>query len=245
VLELFAIPYSTWSEKARWALDYHEIEYKESAYVPLLGELGLRKRIGTWSGKISVPLLVTAEGPVFDSFQIAMYAERIGSNANPLFPDEHKEAIEQWNGRSEMALAAGRAIVTPRVCSDPAAMREAVPPMPTFLKGALARPLTFVGTRYLRGKYHYDGDLTVPIASLREVLAALREQLQDSRPYLLGPRFTYADICMAVTLQGVRPVTDEFLTLGAATRRAWTEESLAEEFSDLIEWRDQLYEQHR
>jgi glutathione S-transferase len=37
MIELVAVPYSPWSEKARWALDHHALPYRETAYQPLIG----------------------------------------------------------------------------------------------------------------------------------------------------------------------------------------------------------------
>jgi glutathione S-transferase len=50
---------------------------------------------------------------------------------------------------------------------------------------------------------------------------------------------------MALLLQGVAPVADQYIRLGRATRRIWTREALAAEFSELIAWRDELYAKHR
>jgi glutathione S-transferase len=77
----------------------------------------------------------------------------------------------------------------------------------------------------------------------REGLDALRTALVRSE-YVLG-RFSYADIIAASLLQGVLPVADRYLRLGPATRSAWTQPELAADYSDLIGWRDRLYERHR
>jgi glutathione S-transferase len=43
--ELLALPYSPWSEKARWALDVRGVPYRYRHYQPLLGELGVRRTL--------------------------------------------------------------------------------------------------------------------------------------------------------------------------------------------------------
>jgi glutathione S-transferase len=50
---------------------------------------------------------------------------------------------------------------------------------------------------------------------------------------------------MAVMLQFVEPVSDRFIPLDPRTRRAWQDPVLAREYTDLLEWRDGLYERHR
>ncbi len=245
MIELIAISYSPWSEKARWALDHHGVRYEEVEYMPMLGEPALRKRLGKWRGKISVPMLIKADGVVHDSFRISEYAEEIGSNPTSLFPPELRDKIVGWNEQSEVALAAGRALVSANVLKDPAAQREAMPPMPKALVGALKKPVAALGVAFLRSKYGYGARAEQYSRDFEQVLENLRGVFADGRPFVTGEHFTYADICMASVLQCVRPVTDEFMKLGPATRRAWTDERLADRFEVLLDWRDQLYETQR
>ncbi len=244
-LELFSVSYSQWSEKARWALDHHGVRYQGHEYIAIFGEPALRKRLGRWTGKISVPLLLTDSGPIEDSLQIALYAEANGSSPVALFPDKHRDEILAWNDRSENAMRAGRAMLSTRVLEDPEAQREAMPPMPKVLRNLLKSPIAHLGVAYLRRKYDYGTDFESQHEVLSQTLKTLAEAMADGRPFVLGDAFTYADICMAVTLQCVRPVTDEFIRLRPATRKAWTNEALASEFGALLDWRDQLYETRR
>lgn len=244
MLDLVAISYSPWSEKARWALDHHGVQYQEQGYLPMLGEPALRTRLKQWRGPISVPILFVDETVMRGSLLIAQYAEEIGANATDLFPDDEAQNILAWNERSEAALSAGRALVSQRVLQDPAAKREALPAMPGALRSVMA-PLANVGVGYLRRKYSYDDGVQTHRRSYEQILHSLADALHDGRSYLLGDRFTYADLCMAVALQCVRPVTDEFLKLGPATRLAWTDDLLAGKFPALLDWRDQIYESHR
>jgi glutathione S-transferase len=46
-------------------------------------------------------------------------------------------------------------------------------------------------------------------------------------------------------LLAVAPGGDPYIRPGRATRRIWTRDALAAEFSDLIAWRDELYAKHR
>ena len=79
---------------------------------------------------------------------------------------------------------------------------------------------------------------------MRETLAGLRAALARTSPYLLGS-FSYADIVMAIVLQGVTPVGDRYWQLDPATRIAWTRDDLTAEFPDLLAWRDDIYARHR
>jgi glutathione S-transferase len=64
-------------------------------------------------------------------------------------------------------------------------------------------------------------------------------------PFLVGGRFSYADIAMASLLQGISPVGSGFIRLGPATRRAWTRPTLEAAYPQLVRWRDNLYLEHR
>jgi glutathione S-transferase len=66
----------------------------------------------------------------------------------------------------------------------------------------------------------------------------------DGGSYLLGD-FSYADVAMAVVCQFVQPVDDRSIRLTPATRRCWTEETLAGKYRDVIAWRGELYGRYR
>jgi glutathione S-transferase len=240
--KLIALSYSPWSEKARWALDHRAVPYVEAAYVPMIGELGLRATTGRWTGRVTVPVLVTGAGEVLtDSFDIARYAERVGSGA-PLFPPEHEARLAEWNARSDEAMAAARGAVVTRLAASPAALLESLPKFARNL-GPLATALGRSGVRFFQRKY----DLTAAAGDqtkFRSALDALRAALAGGRPYVLD-RFTYADISAAVLLQAVVPVDHKYIRLGRATRATWTDGALASEYADLVTWRDGLYARHR
>jgi glutathione S-transferase len=50
---------------------------------------------------------------------------------------------------------------------------------------------------------------------------------------------------MAASLQFVLPVEARYIALGPATRAVWTNPKLAEDYADLLAWRDRLYADHR
>jgi glutathione S-transferase len=239
--ELFVLSYSPWSEKARWALDHHGIDYRAHAYMPMLHEPWLRLRLKKFRGRVSVPTFLSSAGAFGDSFEIAREAERIGDAAK-LFPTDDSDEISSWNDRSERALRSARVRVIARMGQVPRAEAEGL----TFLPSALRSPLRATArtaVNFLRKKYDVTNDLEASQNVIRAELIATRNTL-GNKPYLLG-ELTYADIAMAVVLQAVHPVAKEFIRLGPAMREVWTNEELARDFADLIEWRDALYAKHR
>jgi glutathione S-transferase len=243
MLRLYSIPYSPWSEKARWALDAQAIPYITVPYMPVVGEPALRLRLRRLRGRVTVPVLVHNGKPVGDSFDIARFGSR--RSLTPLVPGEHLAEIERWNGISERMLAAGRLRTTARMLSDGEAMREYVPGSVRKLRrvgGVVGR----TGARRLLRKYGDEvGDADL-VQVQRDGLLALREGLAAARgDHLVAGRFTYADITMAVGLQFVAPVSERWVRLGVPARPHWSEPELAQEFEDLLAWRDRMYEAFR
>ncbi len=234
--------FSAWTEKALFAIDHHRLPYRYIEHIPLVGEPLLRLRLNEYRERVSVPAWIV-DGQTFrDSFTIAKEADRRGT-AEKLFPAPLTDEIAAWNARSERALQAGRARVIVRMTEVPDADLEALPPFFPKFASPILRQSTRLALRFLAHKYALTGDLEASNAIVRAELLELRRAL-DGRPYLYGA-LTYADITMAVVLQLVSPVANEFIPLGPATRTVWTNELLADEFSDLVEWRDALYRKYR
>lgn len=242
-LRLVVLPVSPYSERARWALDHHRLAYQTITHVPFLGERRLRKLVGPDQPKATVPVLLTGEATLTDSWDIASFADRTGSGAR-LIPADREAEIRDWNRRAGDTMAIARGLVVAGMMGSPAALDESQPPaMPRFVR-PLVRPVTRHAMRWFARKHGVDpADQAGPRAAVRALLAELRSAL-GGRSYLIGS-FSYADILMASSLQGISPVADEYIPLGPATRAVWTQPELAAEFSDLVAWRDRLYEQHR
>jgi glutathione S-transferase len=242
---LIAAYFSPWSEKARWALDHHEVAYRYREHIPMLGEPMLRVRLRAIRGRVSVPALIANGRVLNDSFDIARDADRTGKGTK-LFPPEHDAAIANWNTRSEVALAAGRALYFERFVRDPAAQIDMQPrAFPGWLRRCSA-PLTGVAIAFLRRKYGVSKDVLASAeATLDHELAHLRDALSKGRDHLVGDSFTYADIAMSVVLQFIAPVSTKYIPLGPAAVAAWTYPEFEERYADLVRWRDAMYTRHR
>jgi hypothetical protein len=53
-----------------------------------------------------------------------------------------------------------------------------------------------------------------------------------------------ADICVATALQFIDSVDAKYVRLPGSTREAFKNPALANEFKDLLAWRDNLFEKH-
>lgn len=239
---LYGMHYSGWTEKARWALDHHRVDYRYREHMPLIGELALRWRTPKGTHP-SVPLFVEEDVATTGSFSIARRAEALGQGA-ALFPDSAMAAIQRWEALSDQVLGIARSSVVSRLARHPRAQAESLPSfIPGFLRGVSA-PTARLGARFIARKHKA---LVDPETAIRQTaipaLEHLRAELRG-RPYL-EDGFTYADITACAMLQFVRPVDDAWMPLGPGTREIWHHEAVAAEFPDLLAWRDDLYAKHR
>lgn len=241
---LVALRISPWSERVRWALDHHALAYETVEHVPFLGERRLRRLVGPAQKRATVPVLRAGEQLFTDSWDIARYADREGAGPR-LLPAEHEGELRTWNQRADALMEASRGLVTAAMLASPEALDENLGPgVPRWMR-PLLRPVARHGMRWFARKYGLRAeDAPEHLAVVRSALGVLRAALSQRGPYLLGS-FSYADIVMATSLQGVSPVRDQSIRLGPGMRQAWTCEELAAEFPDLLEWRDRLYAQHR
>lgn len=239
---LYGLAQSPYTEKARWALDHHAIAYRYHEHVPLLGEVLLRlKARGRPSGtKASVPLLVDGPDVLPTSLAIARYADRVGRGA-ALFPEDRLDEVLRWAEVSDRILDIGRSAVMEGLRKNKEAQQEALPPfIPGALRGALA-PMAVTGALFLASKYGVPKDAASEATKLPAIFDEVRSTL-GSGSFLLGS-LTFADVAVAASLQVLRPRAAS--PFGPGTRAIWAHEQLAQEYAELLAWRDRLYREQR
>lgn len=223
--------FSPWTQKARWALEYNGIAHGYREYTPTLSEPRLRWELRQWRGAVSVPVLLLPGRVLRGSWEIACFADactgdgRLGELAR----------IAGWNARADAGLAEGRARLLAALEQDRDALAESLPAvLPAMLAPAL-RPVARNAVARLQRKYAH----LVQPGAMRRALIEARECLEaHGGGFLLG-RFSYADIVAATLLEMVRPRAIG-CALGPASQRCWTDAALAEEFGDLLAWRERL-----
>ena len=126
--------FSPWTKKARWALEYCDIDYDYQEYTPTLSEPGLRWKLKQLTGSVSVPVLFM-NGQVFrDSWEIAKHANKVAGDG----PLGDMEKIAPWNDLSEAALAEGRTKVVRCILESDAALEESIPTfVPKLVRGKM------------------------------------------------------------------------------------------------------------
>src|SRR5262245_14928847 len=109
-LRLVSLKVSPWSERARWALDHHRIDYEIIDHAPFLGELRLRRLVGGRKKRATVPVLLAGERVLTESWDIAVYADQVGEGTK-LLPVGREAEVRKWNELADETMGAGRALV--------------------------------------------------------------------------------------------------------------------------------------
>lgn len=207
---LVTIAFSHYNEKARWALDRFGVEYRERACMPVfhfpavMWATRLRGgRSDRASTRWSTPVLVTDDGErLCDSSAIARYAsDRYGDERTTLYPPEHRAEIEALEQRLHERLGPGTRRVAyfhilPRRDLMTALARNNVGPIQA---GAFVAALPLVGLVVRRALGVQQARAEASLVKVRQEVAALDDRLGD-RPYLVGDRFTAADLTAACML---------------------------------------------
>jgi len=212
-MQLVTIAFSHYNEKARWGLDRFGVAYRELRCMPLLHFPAVmwatRLRGGRsdrTSTRWSTPVLVTDDGQrLCDSADIVRWAsDRHATPATSLYPAEHRAEIEALEdhlhdqlGPHTRRFAYWHVLRTPGVLAGLA--RRNVGPVQAavfvaalpLVRGALRRALAVERER-----------AEASLQRIRQEVAALDERLGD-RPFLVGDRFTAADLTAACMLAPV------------------------------------------
>jgi glutathione S-transferase len=247
------LPYSPYSERARWALDHHGLDYRLVRHDPFVGERRLRRLLArrgaapAGKGRATVPVLLTGDETLCNSWDIVRHADAHGT-APPLVPDALLEPIRELSEMADAAMDHGRALVAVALLAQPAALDETLPPFVPGWVAPLLRPVTRHGARWFARKYGIDAGVEAErraerLEAMADCIEAFERRRGDAE-HVLGT-FSYADIVLATMLQAVSPVDGRFIRLGPATKKAWTLPELSERFAATLRWRDGIYERHR
>jgi glutathione S-transferase len=194
-LRLITIRFSHFCDKARWALDRAGLAYREEPHVPLLA---WRATFAN-GGKRTVPVLVTPDGTLSDSTDILHWVDSQGL-APPLFPDgvEGDEVAALEEELDERLGPASRRVAYFHVLPQTKMMRRMLPGSAPRWEGRLASATMPLMTRALkRGLRIDEAGAARSREVLDEVFASVSDRLSSGRRYLIGDRFTAADLTFA------------------------------------------------
>jgi glutathione S-transferase len=192
-LSLITIPISHYAEKARWALDYLEIPYRERSHMPPFHRNATKKYGGT-----SVPVLVTADRSICDSTEILHYLDTLQpGKLYPIEPEIQALSIELetlFNGT--LGVHSRRwgysYVLTPELIYPK--WTQGIP-----LWEKLLFPIVFPKVKPIILQM-MDITASSGVESYREIVGVFDRVdriLADGRKYLLGDRFSAIDLTFA------------------------------------------------
>lgn len=192
---LITMSHSHYAEKARWALDWIGLPYREAAHIPLLHRVSTSRRGGG-----SVPVLLHGEIRLFDSTDILAHADQ-ARGGDRLYPREARLrlAVEALEERFDTVLGPhsrrwAYAQVLPETRLLCQMMSRGVP---RYEAALLPLIMPFIVPLIRRAFRVTPDSAERSLQRIGDVFAEVDERLRDGRPFLVGDRFTAADLTFA------------------------------------------------
>lgn len=192
---LITIPLSHYCEKARWGLDRAGLAYREQAHAPLLHRLATQRHDGG-----TVPVLVHGELRFTDSTAILVHADTAcgGGVLYPRDPALRREAdaLEELFGTAlgPHTRRWAYALLLPQAELLRAVWSRGVP----RLEAGLVPVLTPLLRPLIRRTYRITPESAQrSLERVHGVFAQVEQHLRDGRRFLLGGRFSAADLGFA------------------------------------------------
>jgi glutathione S-transferase len=196
-LRLYTIGFSHFCEKARWALDRAELAYEERDH-PAIFHFAPNLLAGA---KRTVPALVTPDGVLGESSEIIRFADEHVPPERRLFPEEPtlRAEVERWVAHLDRKLGpATRRVFYFHQFSDQARARTLLASTGSTWERQAARLLAPALQALMRRGMKIDAaGAARSQAALEAVFSEVAVALADGRRYLVGDRFTAADLTFA------------------------------------------------
>jgi len=194
---LVTIPISHFCEKARWALERAGLPYEEERHIQLVHQVAVKRAGG---GK-TAPALKTSEGTLSESADILRYADEHTPPERRLYPEDPGERaqVEELEERFGRVLGyEARRWLYHQVFKD---ARYFAPWNLTGVPAWERRIFPFVlapAKVIINRKFAINEESAAAAAKLvDEEFDAVAAMLADGRRYLVGDRFTAADLAFA------------------------------------------------
>lgn len=203
---LITIAVSHYCEKVRWVLDWLNIPYIEESHVPLFHRFATGKHGGT-----SVPVLVTETSAFTDSTDSLHYLNIIAPEGRHLYPTdpELRREVEQLEELFDRKLGVNilRWGYFYRL-NDAQMMRQMWSKgTPGFEQVGLAIAFPLM-RRIVRQAYNVTASSAASsLAEIKQVFEIVNQRLADNRLYLVGEKFSAADLTFAaLAAPALRPL---------------------------------------
>lgn len=197
-MKLLLFPHSHFCEKARWALDHKRVAYEPVVVFPGLHRRTVRKL----APASSVPVLVTGDGAIQGSNEIIDYLDELVPE-RPLIPPEpgaRDDCLELERRMDEQIGVPLRQILYASLLDHPDFIRRcfthAMPQWKRRFYPLVAAPLR---RAIYAGYVKSPAAAAAARAAFEQTMTDLEQRLGDGA-YLVGDRFTRADLAVAALL---------------------------------------------
>jgi glutathione S-transferase len=192
---LITVPLSHFCEKARWALDRSGIDYREEPHLPLVHRLHT-----TRVGCRSVPVLVVGSQAIPDSHSILQWAAAHGSDGR-LYPAEQglRARVIEIEDYADRELGPHvRRWTYSHLLAAPQLLLPCFSRGVTRLERLMASSVVAAARPLIRRGYRVDETTgRASLARAAKAMGQISAWLADGRRYLVGDRFTAADLTVA------------------------------------------------
>ncbi|WP_394826048.1 glutathione S-transferase family protein [Pendulispora albinea] len=195
---LITIPFSHYCEKARWVLDRNGVAYDEERYMPTFHfPAAMRALVGRGKGlhdrastRFSTPILIGDGVLLTDSSEIVRHVEP------RLFEDPEAQRLDAYFG-DELGPHS-RLIVYWHALKEPRLLFELADTNVSRQQALLFRRLYPIVATMVRTQLRIDeAAYRRSLERVRRIADDVALRLADGRPFLLGDRFSAADLAFA------------------------------------------------
>ena len=194
-LRLLSIPISHYCEKVRWALDRLALPYIEERHLQVFHYA----RSYQLSHGPNVPVLIDGDTYITDSTAILQYLERYTSDETQLYPPPHRADIEELEELFDetLGIESRRWVYFHAMQTPSMALRISSQGVPDWQ--ATIAPLCYPLLKaFIRRKLEVrTSTVELGLERARDIVCQIDTMLGDGRAYLLGDRFTAADLTFA------------------------------------------------
>ena len=192
---LITMPHSHYAEKARWALDWLAMPYREEPHVPLLHRLPT-----TRNGGRSVPVLLHGSRRLVDSTDILMHADE-SCGGDRLYPRDPalRSAVETLEEEFDTVLGPhARRWAYAQILPHRRLLRRMMSRGVPWLEASLLPLMMPIIVPLVRSAFRITPDSAQrSLERVRVVFDDVSERLDDGRRFLVGERFSAADLTFA------------------------------------------------
>ncbi len=195
VPRLISIPFSHYSEKARWALDHHRRSYREEGHPPVLHIVAVRRA----GGSRTAPVLVLDDRVLDDSTAILAPLDAGRADTPRLYPELGGDTVRELEDLFDRRLGpATRRIGYGQLLRYPAIVRRSFPIGVGSVEALLSRAFSPLLIAAIRRALRIDeAGVTRSSAVATELFDQVAGRLADGRPYLAGDQLSAADLTFA------------------------------------------------